>query len=675
MSLSMLPPELLAQILNSILSVAVLDLWKTGDRAMQAKLKNSGVTDIDLRYEALDDPERTFPWPGCLKELQLRSFSVTGPRGDPSAIFNELMQQPPCLHTLSLTFEGAASVFDPSDRFESPPNQTAENAESITPNAPLSASIDPKAPSLALPSLTHLTLCDDNHWKKTLRFSACFSFPSVTHLTIRTPFDCSSFAALESLTLTSISQNFSQNLYFDTLKSCGPRLTLLRSAAPHDYNQNLLALVSNLKTFQGELLLAPSAQLPFDVASFSEPNKRLLRRLPSTSDWVCPPHVCLTSFESTQLPELIDRFLLPSFSALTTLDSHGAYLPPNCFHKLPRSLQRLQLYGKTKATNLNDARLHGLTSIKGQDAADWSKHREALLNYGSTRRGADMSFVKTYIDRVENGHLCGLPLGLTSLVVASYDLTLLLQLLLPPGLRSFDRGDLAYSSRLEVLPPFLTSLNLAAEFSNFNLADAEHMRFPTLPYLRIIEISRVSPQQASEIFPFLPRALSSLNMAITPGVFEVDALSSLPPRLNRFELATLIQPSKRAWLHLLPRHLTHLNLDGMVMDSTDLINLPPRLTELRGTIRTLTVQDLLSLPRSLRIFSCQPAGGEKRGLLEETKWLDAFRPFRRIFDLTEDELMPLLPKPFVAQKNKKKKKYGDPCAPAMAGGVSFLDES
>ena len=111
MSLSELPPEVLRDILNSPQSSwAALELWKAGDRTLNSKLANSGVTEIELGDNRTYSTSR---WPKCLKEFRLERLSITRTSGhfyDLKSLRSELSQLYSGLKVLQLYIPGIAEV-------------------------------------------------------------------------------------------------------------------------------------------------------------------------------------------------------------------------------------------------------------------------------------------------------------------------------------------------------------------------------------------------------------------------------------------------------------------------------------------------------------------------------------------------------------------------------------
>lgn len=113
-SLSDLPPEILRDILNGPESSwAALELWKAGDRTLNAKLVNYGVTNIDLRDNRAESTSR---WPRCLTEFKLERLSIVraaGPFYPVDALRKELQRLHSGLKALKLYIPGVLEVVLP----------------------------------------------------------------------------------------------------------------------------------------------------------------------------------------------------------------------------------------------------------------------------------------------------------------------------------------------------------------------------------------------------------------------------------------------------------------------------------------------------------------------------------------------------------------------------------
>lgn len=662
-SLNVFPSEVLALILNGKNSWAALELWKTGDRILQAKLKANGITHVDLHHVTMRTKYKVaLVWPRCLKEFRLQSLSLKCRFTEHSAsvIRGDLMRLYPGLEALTLDFAGSLTLFceiDPSAPTSAPnvASQHEDAGERLSKRPKLGSDeaetklSDMWNPTRAFPSLKSLALIDTGR-HGTLAFP---SLPSLTDLTFKsnTVLDCSALVALEKLTI------FESSLYVkhvETLKTCPKSLTSIDSDSPplvEFWISDAEALFPNLKSIHAQHRPHRHSQTLAKAAS-----NVLLRSAPAVDPNWTGPEVAEIEKET---PFSIFSSLLPQWTNLITLKVLSNNMTAAHFHVLPRQLKHLQFGGKT-APNFHSALPHGVASINGPDSALWAKRKDELLNYGTTRNGSDAKWVKSYIDRVENGHLYGLPLGLTSLLIENDtpgDWVTDNELVLPPSIRQFG-GAVKFneaSGFFEILPPFIDNLVLRETKAHTFTPDApihypslaaSYARFATLPFLRSVKFSYLYDQQASELMAILPRSVISLILDIQGRKFDVSSLSTLPAQLQSLTLLGQTFPSQLAWLSLLPRGLTYFKT-YMLMNSPDLVHLPPTLTELVGFVRNFTAKDVLSLPRSLSIIDLyaekryEPGDKPDKGILTSPGWrqlVDVHRPFWRVFSKTGSEI-------------------------------------
>lgn len=110
MKLAYLPPEVLALILDGEFSWAAVELWKTRDRALMARLKNRGIKEVLLTQVST---KIALTWPRCLKEFQLKTLCLAS-GSQPlllPALRAELLRQHTGVESLSLDFPGAINLF------------------------------------------------------------------------------------------------------------------------------------------------------------------------------------------------------------------------------------------------------------------------------------------------------------------------------------------------------------------------------------------------------------------------------------------------------------------------------------------------------------------------------------------------------------------------------------
>lgn len=704
MSLNLLSSEVLAQILNGKNSWAALELWKTGDHALRSKLKKGGITHMDLSSSRRLRFSNDLKWPRCLKEFELVSLRMKGGFApcDGEIIRNEFMRPHPTLETLSLQFFGALVLFSETSPhaarrpragnrkgakksskaakpiqfdmddihegdeahgrdFEGPPSKRPKRASHPSERV----SYHTWSPSRLFPALTSLTLIE----MTPIRRATLISLPSVTHLTLLSeePVDLSQLVSLKSLNMLATPFDYCS---IETIDTCPKSLTAFETdavvfsdlALQDDFAKQFPHLTSIRGPFSlsGNESTLSSAVKTITLSSAKLP--------PIEPNWKGPEDLVLS--QKVSITDLASR--LAQWTNLSALRLHSTDFLPSQLHLLPRTLRHLQYVDNT-LHDYKEARKFGMASIKGPDASSWSNHKHVLLAYGSTSGGGDMAWVKAYIDRVENGSLCGLPLGLSSLCITNGPLkpeeletswrAFADAIVLPPRLRQFDRFATfgVGSDFLELLPPFLNELNLRLGDNPAHPTQDQHIRFTALRFLRIIKLSSLpSVQHASRIMAILPQGLASLTIGFNSSKEQLDEafFLALPFRLETLKIEEIsVAPSDSGWAKQLPRGLTCLDV-SMHIEASDLAHLPPMLTALTVSgIHSATARALLSAPRSLSSFvgatsefleDCKESGSKKTTAKEEkdalsSKQLSAvltsYLPFWRIFQKTEAEIL------------------------------------
>ena len=144
MRLEELPPDILSFVLNGQNSLAAIELWKCGNRNLNSRMANHGVTHMELHDE---EPVSTSKWPRCLKEFKLTSLSIHRigrPLASLSTLLYEIKQLHKGLKSLELRGSGIAeSLFGDfnktalvastdSDESEAPASKRSKTQEVIT---------------------------------------------------------------------------------------------------------------------------------------------------------------------------------------------------------------------------------------------------------------------------------------------------------------------------------------------------------------------------------------------------------------------------------------------------------------------------------------------------------------------------------------------------------------
>lgn len=434
----------------------------------------------------------------------------------------------------------------------------------------------------------------------------------------------------------------------EVIKSLPKSLTHIRSTANWEiYYDCLREELPNLAVLEGGSLGIGAED--FSLPNFVRGHFNLITPLAQLSESI-PGHIetlnvmspvdlgkthflpsSLTSFQTRDLL-ITEHSTLPHWPSTLTELSIRYNLQPQHFHLLPRTLKTLHTetsrISNRKLTaspsNLTEADClrNGLALIAGVDARAWQKARSDLIEYGKTRNGVDSEFASAYIAHVESGGLWGLPVSLTQISFESKIWDFGAKIVLPPYLRSFSAGaDTLISNQsryLELLPPFMSNLNMEGDCAKWEFVKQWSPSNPCVHFLNMAHLREIIIQKSGSetstlylnLIPLLPRGLLSLHLRCGLPNFEASVLRDLPPSLTELVLWPRggINPLN-AWLHTLPRSLMKLIIDSphRAVDEFDLVNLPPGLTELSVPMEKLTFDTLWTIPRSIRRFGVTTA--------------------------------------------------------------------
>lgn len=662
MSLRSLPSEVLALILDGENSFLTLELWKTGDSLLMAKLRNRGIEHMDLH----SSETRGAPlWPRCLKEFKLRSLRFTASKtaAPLRLVAAELMRLHVGLETISFDFYEALNWFiePPADEckivgfgdfnpsFTLKTNDSTNDPSSIfnakswldfyrseegdaTPSKRRKiASVESQetlsdrwSPLKAFPNLRSLTLVCHGRFAR----SRLCAFPSLTSLAL-TPTAAVNCSSLTSLKTLSLCDTLAKDRLELTLKLCPTSLTTLNcgSSTVKDFLSNQVwTLYPNLRTIGDfTFIVDPYKTTPLVPGQTpSAPHQALVARYDNVAS-------------APLMPPLLES--PPHFhlaSRLITLDLNWLGFDEQHFCLLPRTLRTLNLVS-FMCEGLEPDRLFdlGAAVIQGADAPLWHQCKQELLSYGLTRKGVDMDWIETYIGRVERGMLFGLPVGLTRLRSDHHIYRLDETLLLPPKLTELDtRLKSTHNTFFNSLPPFIADLSI---YFQGDPMGANCPRFKRMAYLRSIRIE--CNTSIIPLLAWLPTGLSSLELHGTSALMTSTVISALPARLESLRIGNLIID-----FSALPRSLRDLRYHGSPIAAAQIKDLPPRLERLTCNTN-LTTDSLFDLPRTLRVLD---ASKSYKGLTLPVQplqsmpgWrnlLDTMRPFYRVFELSETEL-------------------------------------
>lgn len=678
LSLSELPPEVLAQILDGPLSFAAVELWQTGDSSLRSKLTRKGIRHMDLRHAR---PKSAATWPKCLKEFHLLSLRLVNRFGtlkELPTLHRELKQLKSGLEHLELRFFDAGLVFFydalKSDLSVLPPSKRRIFTESEVGAAGSDSSTGELAPfSETQASLKHLIVDDIESTNSVLHDGLFASLPpnltclNVGGLRIGRPLNDFSHlpAGITQLTLplrtinatnirslpsrlVTVGHCFS----FDALALLNEEPSILPNLLqfPHDgifssFDDSAITVRGKAKKWPANLLtlqfigdatrdyfeeLPPRlARLDLSVTTAVVNSNWIQRSLPSsltslTVDWIDWKDVSA----SLRWP--------PNLTALFCSITHES--SEDIYHRLPRSLKTLSL-GRTprvdgpQAVELDMEDMDALL-IRGQRVIDefenqsWTSLQTELQS--QCTEGVWRNWCPTFIDKVSGGALLGLPLGITDLKLSGLITHHAANLLLPPRITKLHLNDVRiWQTALffELLPPSLTHLSLSdivGQAKDMDVTQWPLVKVPSPSASALYHLNLETVMMAFSrlhgihlILPLLPPNLKYIDM----DTFGLDAevLEHLPSVKSLVLRSPL--SSKEKWVKHLPRSLESLELKNsrIQLQGSELADLPPNLTYLEGALARVCLDHLLTLPRSLATLNCSKflIGGDGGLLLDQ----------------------------------------------------------
>ena len=496
MKLSDLPPELLRDILNGPQSCgAVITLWKAGDRSLNTKLVNSGVTDVDLVDDRRDSSSC---WPQCLKSFRLERLFIScrNPSFCTPDILHELQQLSPALKVLQLFNPGLIKHLLP----------VGGESKELSYSDESSSTKRPKTTENGEDDVLHTRMWNLGH-----------TWPTLERLDLgdyrdRYIYGCTPTSKLESRVLTLLPQTLTSlflpwseihplpgmlphglktlhvcpySLGEDDLHQLPKSITDIMLSV-NEYGLALLNqerdLLPNLKQFPIVDLDAQSFALEGLIESME-----YLSWPPNMLEMVCysddyprsafeelPPSMtslAIRTYYETfllrasliqRLPRGLTALRIPNLewnkvdvstwpSTLSRLSIQNcALFSADCFHLLPRSLE--SFYITDTADELGEG------EEEAEDEIPLRRDFEALCTIGRTSLSNDThwtsikhylqrrrSFIhemamETYIEKVESGQLYGLPLTLVEIKLPQLLRPIEVSLLLPPRLTHFSHN-------------------------------------------------------------------------------------------------------------------------------------------------------------------------------------------------------------------------------------------
>lgn len=719
MSLIALPSEVLAQILDGLMSWTAIELWKTGSLVLAAKLRNGGIQRVKLQRVSCSEGVR---WPRCLKEFQLLSLDVDCTSlflDSPEDIRKELRQLKPSLKKLFLFIDSAREIVFPTNQADRPTDNLAERTAS-SPATKLAKGQENQSTALhkeawdlnlTLPNLEIFSLKDKAPFTRFSAHTITLLPQSLTSLTLSnaSSVDCGALPPC----LTSFTLPFGVIQPTD-IPLLPKSLTQLSVLDPNTleyllFNPLILPNLKEISQFPGEPVpvdyYAPQlAKWPVNVLTArvsptvleerdedEEEEDKRCERIPPRAETVIfassltlpwaeelPPSVTSLVIEYgikdiVQVGRRISTSLLNLVSIDISTDI--SFSAAHC-HLLPRSLTSLRVDNFrmlhhiltlhfTEDTPEEEARAKGAELIQGADHQRWTNIKADLLKINPKIRSA--ATLNAYFELVESGALFGLPLGLKMLCIHGRLHRRRWPVLLPPLITDLQFNHMDGFSRpdfFDHLPPFLQTMevilphhHIEDELSVWKFPEINHS-FLNMQHLTNITLCIAATKIAETLLPHLPRNLLLLDLDCSHSPFTAAGLQTLPPHLRVLKLACLsIKPTGK-WVSSLPRSIIQLATINS-LDGPDLRNCPPSIEVLVAPVKHLSVASLLSLPRSLSQFSLLPAPRTRADDLARNPLLEPvllkFRPFWRIFSHSEAEIAEMLQLPDQPVQPKPKK--------------------
>lgn len=652
MNLQDYPSELISLLFEVVPSHYVIMLWKCGNRLLNSKMKNGAIKCIELRREG-DGPSR---WPRCLKEFKLERLSVTSrfhPLCTTEALRKELQQLHRGLKALSIDAPNAIDAFFdfsiPDDPPADPrPLKRSKHLEAKDEGAihKLRWNLDSTWPLMERLSIS----CVSHDFEDFVPFFALLP-RSLVHIRLHICADGRPITVgalpprLETLDLDSIIFEDALPLLPKSLTDLGrtlsrcaclalyrnpslfPNLVWLPALKEGEWPLDLPCPPNNVRSLQWCNNHNNNVHVLLGSSKLSLPSElEVLKIMVRYFSPGIPLPPLITSFRLASMPKTLTELTLvlaidwPNIalhhwpSNLRSLHLDDPSFGPCWYFALPRTLTSLAAVREDRhvpsPVQRRPTPATDLTLEQGRNALDlgqWTSLKARQLCHGNNR---------LYIKAVESGLLFGLPLTLSTLVLAHYDIYIIPELIIPPRVTKLELMNPAldnWTQFLELLPASLTSLTIS---------DRIHSRPSFFDY--IYTLSGRDPR--------------------TTALYNLSNLRSL--RLSY---------SNSSLIKYLPPHLKSLNLGRLYHDywfppTTDFALLPRGLETLQGALVHVTLNGLLQAPRSLTSFKGYVAV-EGQGSQEEraarpdlltplqlNKLLDAFQPFFTIFDVPREVL-------------------------------------
>lgn len=696
MKLEELPIDLLGLIFDGEHSWAVIELWKTGNRALRYRFVNGGIKVVKLEDS---HGATTSRWPRCLKEFKLTSLSVHRahePLASPQTLLNEVKQLHRGLKSFELRAQDAVkSLFgdfcSSTDSLwagwneSEPPSSKRSKTQEVDSDAlhterwnlgttwpqleRLAVSEDPDAIAhfdgiKIHPTLLHLVPTTLNYLELAYWFIGepldDVSFlPNLHTLRINCQFSTSGFKTLPR-TITDLGSYIDVELGAVCLKE--PELFPFLKFPGNEHADNV----------DYEFLASHDLKLPSSIQYAHLPLDWPLTKLPSSLTYISLWSKILQSDSIAILPRTLVTLKVTSIqwdglsascwpSTLAQLKlSSAAQFGAHCFHLLPRSLKYFsigefeELYSLDRSQqehrgtqderwfqqsiDLDTLKSHGMASLKLEMDA-WLLERSKLVNGGAE--------CQDYISAIESGGLLGLPLGLTDLFLHIMPFHIKTRTIFPPNLRMFH-----YKSESVCIddPAILSGFSPKGSlFFRAAVNDSTVKPNDVIPtqlalcrsHITKIEILLVTPKLARSLLKCLPRTLLELSFSGPAFVYN-EELDDLPPKLESLRMGDCsLQDPLAPWTSQLPANLTFLHVQIPILGH-DILKLPPKLTIIEAPFFETTLAQVRQLPRSLNSLTVprcnETSYADRHNMMHKESWetlISTYRPFWRLWETSE----------------------------------------
>ena len=619
MHLENLPAAILRILFNGQNSWCIIELWKCGNRTLNTRLANKGVTSVILRTTR---HEKTSRWPRCLSFFKLEHLSVhrlNGQFGTPAMLRSELKQLSSTLISLQITGLGVfeAIFLQRNSHNNLPASEDATATEPFQKRSKSTVSDDSNQPHAMMwhldttwPRLERFTLRDDLSLGLDPYIFALLPRSLILfHCTVRAPFVLENLSGLPSTlqdlvlppasigstglrtlpkSITTLGRSLRIAAQLD-LANSPSILPLLRQMT---WSEKFSKLVSSEATEPNFLESLTALTIPWSVKLCPA-----MSQLPSklTTLNIFPDGFTFFHQDIATLPRTLETLFV---DCINCEDLQMNDFPPHLrelefnniveivyhhFSLLPRTLTTIIGLAHLPAAEDFEDELQELKDIGRQslalDQERWSTAKSKLFKSGARR--------EAYIARVEDGQLFGLPLGLTESCLEDKAS----RFLLPPLIASHLINEVALLDRsaLSCAPPTKAFHAIIEDLGATHPELYDHYQvFPPETSLYRSEIASLqinivstNVQDQQVLFRCLPPTLTLLVLNSYLSI-SANELQFLPTTLVSLKFqACALEDCADNWLGMLPRKLTTLHLPREALIRGDwLLHLPQTLIEL-----------------------------------------------------------------------------------------------